>query len=50
VLLTAANGRRVGSLVGYCRAMATHRSGDTVELSVVRTAGGQEQPIRIKLE
>jgi S1-C subfamily serine protease len=50
VLLTAVDGRRVGSLAGYCRAMGTHTSGDTVELSVVRTAGGREQPIRIKLE
>jgi S1-C subfamily serine protease len=51
VLMTAVNGRRVGrSLAGYCRAMGRHRSGDTVELRVIRTAGGSEQPVRVKLD
>ena len=51
VLVTAVDGRRVGrSLAGYCRAMGKHRSGDSVELRVIRTAGGSEQPIRVKLE
>jgi len=51
VLVTKVDGRRVGrSLAGYCRAMARHRSGDTVELTVVRSAGGSEQPVRVKLE
>jgi putative serine protease PepD len=51
VLVTKVDGRRVGrSLAGYCSAMGRHRSGDTVELSVVRSAGGSEQPVRVKLE
>ena len=51
VLVTRVDGRRVGrSLAGYCSAMGRHRSGDTVELTVVRTAGGSEQPVRVKLE
>jgi S1-C subfamily serine protease len=51
VLVTAVDGRRVGrSLAGYCAAMGRHRSGDTVELTVIRTAGGQEQAVRVKLE
>jgi S1-C subfamily serine protease len=51
VLVTKVDGRRVGrSLAGYCRAMARHRSGDTVELTVIRSAGGFEQPVRVKLE
>jgi putative serine protease PepD len=51
VLVTAVDGRRVGrSLAGYCTAMGRHRSGDTVELTVIRTAGGEEQAVRVKLE
>jgi S1-C subfamily serine protease len=51
VLVTAVNGRRVGrSLAGYCSAMARHHSGDTVELSVIRTAGGSEQAVPVKLD
>jgi S1-C subfamily serine protease len=51
VLVTAVDGKAVGrSLAGYCAAMARHHSGDTVELSVIRTAGGSEQPVRVKLE
>lgn len=51
VLVTAVDGKRVGrSLAGYCQAMGKHRSGDTVELTVIRSAGGSEQPIRVKLE
>jgi S1-C subfamily serine protease len=51
VLMTAVDGKAVGrSLAGYCAAMARHHSGDTVELSVIRTAGGSEQPVRVKLE
>jgi S1-C subfamily serine protease len=51
VLMTEVDGRRVGrSLPGYCRAMARHRSGDAVELTVIRTAGGSEQTVRVKLE
>jgi S1-C subfamily serine protease len=51
VLVTRVDGRRVGrSLAGYCSAMGRHRSGDTVELTVVRAAGGSEQPVRVKLE
>jgi S1-C subfamily serine protease len=51
VLVTAVDGRRVGrSLAGYCAAMGRHRSGDTVSLTVIRTAGGEEQAVRIKLE
>ena len=38
------------SLAGYCAAMGRHHSGDTVELSVIRTAGGTEQPVRVKLD
>jgi hypothetical protein len=51
VLLTAVDGRRVrASLAAYCRALRGRRSGETVELRVVRTAGGAEQPIRVKLD
>jgi S1-C subfamily serine protease len=51
VLVTAVDGKRVGrSLAGYCTAMGRHRSGDTVELTVIRTAGGEEQAVRVKLE
>jgi S1-C subfamily serine protease len=51
VLVTKVDGRRVGrSLAGYCSAMGKHRSGDTVELTVVRSAGGSEQAVRVKLE
>jgi S1-C subfamily serine protease len=51
VLVTAVDGKRVGrSLAGYCAAMRSHHSGDTVELSVIRTAGGSEQPVRVKLD
>ena len=51
VLVTAVDGRPVGrSLAGYCDAMARHHSGDTVELSVIRTAGGSEQAVRVKLD
>ena len=51
VLVTAVDGRRVGrSFAGYCAAMGRHGSGDTVELSVIRTAGGLEQPVRVKLD
>jgi S1-C subfamily serine protease len=51
VLVTAIDGKRVGrSLAGYCQAMAPHKSGDAVDLSVVRTAGGAPQRVRVKLE
>jgi len=51
VLVTAVDGKPVGrSLAGYCAAMGRHHSGDTVELSVIRTAGGTEQPVRVKLD
>jgi len=51
VLVTAVDGRRVGrSIAGYCAAMRGHGSGDTVELTVIRTAGGSEQPVRVKLD
>jgi S1-C subfamily serine protease len=51
VLMTAVDGKRVGrSLQGYCQAMAKHRSGDAVEITVIRRAGGPEQRVRVKLE
>jgi S1-C subfamily serine protease len=50
VLLTSVDGHPVGrSLARYCRAMRGHRSGETVELGVVRTAGGAVQAIRATL-
>jgi S1-C subfamily serine protease len=50
VLLTSVDGRPVRrSLARYCRAMRGTRSGETVELGVVRTAGGAEQAIRATL-
>ena len=51
VLMTAVDGKRVGrSLAGYCQAMHGHQSGDRLELTVIRTAGGPEQRVRVKLE
>ena len=51
MLVTAVDGKRVGrSLAGYCQAMQGRRSGDQVELTVIRTAGGAEQRVRVKLE
>jgi putative serine protease PepD len=50
VLLTAVDGRRVGrSMSGYCTAIGRRRSGATVELTVIRTAGGAEQAVRVEL-
>jgi S1-C subfamily serine protease len=50
-LLTAIDGRRVGrSLARYCSALDGRRSGDTVTLTVIRTAGGLEETVRLKLE
>jgi S1-C subfamily serine protease len=51
VLVTGVNGRRVGrSLSSYCRALGRSRSGDTVTLRVIRSAGGEAQTIRAKLD
>jgi S1-C subfamily serine protease len=51
VLLTAVAGRHVRtSLASYCHALRRQRSGDTVELRVIRTAGGSEQAVRVKLD
>jgi S1-C subfamily serine protease len=50
VLLTSVDGHPVGrSLARYCRAMRGHRSGQTVELGVVRTAGGAVQAVPVTL-
>jgi S1-C subfamily serine protease len=51
VLLTAVDGKRVRtSIASYCRALRGRRSGDTVELTVIRTAGGVEQAVSVKLD
>jgi S1-C subfamily serine protease len=51
VLVTAVDGRRVrSSLASYCRAIGRRRSGDTIDLRIIRTAGGSAQTVRVRLD
>jgi S1-C subfamily serine protease len=51
VLVTAIDGRRVrSSLASYCRAIGKRRSGDTIHISVITTAGGAEQTVAVELD